>query len=78
MQWPPQSSDLNPIEKLWDEFDRQVRDKCTESEKQLWTMLKTIWGEIKKETLQKLIAKLPRLVQAVISQRGGHIDGKKI
>lgn len=25
MQWPPQSPDLNPIENLWDQIDRDIR-----------------------------------------------------
>jgi hypothetical protein len=27
MTWPPQSSDLNQIEMVWDEFDRRVKEK---------------------------------------------------
>ena len=35
-EWPPQSSDLNPIELLWDELDRQVRDLKPTSLTSLW------------------------------------------
>ena len=32
MDWPPQSPDINPIEILWDEIDRQVRKTQITSE----------------------------------------------
>ena len=28
MHWPPQSPDLYPIEKIWDELDRKIREMC--------------------------------------------------
>lgn len=31
MVWPPQSLNLNPIELLWDELDREVRKTCPTS-----------------------------------------------
>ena len=27
MTWPPQSPDFNPIEMVWDELDRRVKEK---------------------------------------------------
>jgi transposase len=27
MTWPPQSPDLSPIETVWDELDRRVKEK---------------------------------------------------
>jgi len=35
MVWPPQSSDLNPIELLWDELDCRVRKVCFTSQEHL-------------------------------------------
>lgn len=68
MQWPPQSPDFNPIEKLWDEMDRKVKIKCPNSEKQLCTYLESAWNEIQEETLKKIVARLPRIVKSVIAQ----------
>lgn len=36
MFWPPQSPDLNPIELLWDELDRNVRKTCPTLQQDLW------------------------------------------
>lgn len=36
MEWPPQSPDLNPIELLWEELDRRVRDLKPTSLPNLW------------------------------------------
>lgn len=74
MSWPPQSPDLNPIELLWDELDRQVRDLRPTNQKHLWDILKRCWDNLKSETLQKLVERLPRICAAIISAKGGHID----
>jgi len=39
MNWPPQSPDLNPIELLWDELDRNVRKMRPTNQNQLWEFL---------------------------------------
>jgi transposase len=36
MTWPPQSSDLNPIEMVWDELDRRVKEKQPTSAEHMW------------------------------------------
>lgn len=78
MKWPPQSPDLNPIELLWDELDRQVRRSCPTSQKHLWRLLQDQWQKISTSTLEKLVARLPKICQAIMKSKGGHIDESKI
>jgi len=37
------SPDLNPIELLWDQLDRQVRKCCPTSQEDLWRILQQEW-----------------------------------
>jgi len=78
MKWPPQSPDLNPIEKLWDYLDVEVRKTCPQSSTDLFQKLQYAWNNISAETLNKLLERMPRLCKAVISAKGGHIDEKEI
>lgn len=78
MVWPPQSPDLNPIELLWDELDRIIRQSCPSSEKHLWTLLHDAWSHLQSETLTKLVSRMPRLCQAVIKANGGYFDEKTV
>lgn len=78
MKWPPQSPDLNPIELLWDQLDRQIRKSCPKSREDLWKKLLIEWQNITKPTLEKLVARMPRICRAVIKNRGGHFDESKI
>lgn len=78
MVWPPQSPDLNPIELLWDELDRNVRKICPTSSKHLWDIIQSEWNKISGETLSKLLNRMPKLCEAVIKNKGGYIDESKI
>jgi len=78
MVWPPQSPDLNPIELLWDELDRRVRKVCPTSQEHLWEILQKAWTEIPNSVLEKLVERMPRLVQKVLSTKGGWFDEKKV
>jgi hypothetical protein len=42
-QWPPQSTDLNPIEMVWDELDRRVKEKQPTSALHMWELLQDCW-----------------------------------
>ena len=78
MNWPPQSPDLNPIELLWEELDRAVRNNRLKSHAELWNLLQNEWKNIKSTTLDKLILRMPRLCKAVIKNKGGHFDEKLV
>lgn len=78
MSWPPQSPDLNPIEKLWNELDKKVRKSCPTSKLQLWTTLTNEWNSIPIETLHKLIERMSRVVQVVINAKGGFFHETKV
>lgn len=78
MIWPPQSPDINPIELLWDEVDRRVRTKCPTSKTEMWNCLSSEWNNIQPEILENLIARMPRIVKAVIAAKGGFFDERKV
>lgn len=78
MDWPPQSPDINPIELLWDELDRQVREMRPKSQTHLWQCLEQAWYNLEPEKMQKLVERLPRICQAVIKAKGGHFDEKRL
>lgn len=78
MDWPPQSPDLNPIELLWEEMDRQVRRHRPTSKPHLWNILKDCWENLDVEILHKLVRRLPRICSAIIVAKGGHIDEKNL
>lgn len=72
MVWPPQSPDINPIELLWDELDRNVRQHCPTSQKLLWEQLVNAWQTIPAHTLQTLVSRLPNICKKLIQCKGGY------
>ena len=39
MPWPPQSTNLNPIEVVWDELDLRMKEKQPTSAQHMWELL---------------------------------------
>ena len=78
MEWPAQSPDLNPIELLWEQLDRMVRNKCPSSQSNLWEVLQEAWGEISSDYLNKLTARMPKVCKAVIAENGELFDESKV
>lgn len=71
LEWVGQSPDLNPIENLWSDIDRQSRRRKCKTEEELFAYLKKTWEEYPVEKLRALIASMPARCRAVIAARGG-------
>jgi len=74
LPWPAMSPDLSPIEHLWDELGRRVRNSQNPPETlaQLRTALLREWNNIPQDFIRRLIDSMRRRCQAVINARGGH------
>ena len=74
LPWPSLSPDLSPIEHLWDELDRRlrVRNVPPATPDELFAVLQEDWETIPRQTIQHLIASMPRRCRAVIQANGGH------
>ena len=74
LPWPSLSPDLSPIEHLWDELDRslRVRNVPPATPDELFAVLQEDWETIPRQTIQHLIASMPRRCRAVIQTNGGH------
>ena len=70
MDWPAQSTDLNPI-KLWDQIKTMVREQNPTSVKELWTAINSAWEGFPSDGLNNLIVSISRRCAAVVMARGG-------
>ena len=74
LPWPSKSLDLNPIEHLWDQLDKRVRQRKPPPQTldQFRQMLQQEWRTIPRNNVSNLIESMPRRCRAVLAARGGH------
>ena len=74
LDWPPYSSDLSPIEHLWDELGRSARRPWNTPNMlgQLRTALLEEWENMQMRKINTLVDSMQRRIRAVINSRGGH------
>jgi transposase len=74
LPWPSKSPDLNPIEHLWDDLDRRVRQRQPQPQslQQLVNALQDEWNSIPQQAIRILILSMGRRCQAVIHSHSGH------
>jgi hypothetical protein len=59
MELPAQSPDLNPIENLWNEFDRRLKNRVCNTENELFEKLQEGWDDLPQDYLEKLVNSIP-------------------
>ena len=70
MEWPPQSSDHNPIENLWTDVKKAVHSCNPTSNEALWMVVKESWARIPITRCQDLVDSMPRRCAVVIANKG--------
>ncbi|CAI9552555.1 unnamed protein product [Staurois parvus] len=70
MEWPAQSPDLNPIENLWSIAKRKMRDMRPNNAEELKAAIEASWSSITPQQCHRLIASMPRRIEAVIAAKG--------
>jgi transposase len=76
LPWPSSSPDLNIIENVWWEIEKQLYagDKTTGSytTESLWNAVETIFYNLDQNYIIKLYESLPSRIEAIIEAKGGH------
>ncbi len=71
LDWPANSPDLNPIKNLWGIVKRKMRDTRANNSDDLKAAIKATRASITPEQCHRLIASMPRRIDAVIYAKGG-------
>lgn len=71
--WPPKGADMNPIENVWGEMERRLRERVPADTNHLWEMIQTTFREIVSDPdyLNRLIGSMPNRMQSVVEKQGG-------
>ena len=72
--WPSRSPDMNPIEHIWDDMGRALRDRDVQPTNldELTVALREEWDALPLEKINNLIDSMPRRIAALLRARGGH------
>ena len=67
--WPPKGPDMNPVENVWAELVRRIRNDPTNRE-QLWENVHAAFNQLDETYFNNLIISMPRRMRKVIEAEG--------
>ena len=70
--WPAQSPDLNPIEKVCKIIKDRIDFTNITSQQDLFERIKKEWSILTIKEIRNLISSLPRRIDAVVQQKGNN------
>ena len=70
LDWPANSPDLNLIENLWGIARRKMRDMRPNNAGELKAAIEASWSSITPQQCHRLIASMPRRIDAAIHAKG--------
>ncbi len=71
LDWPANLPDLNPIENIWGIIKKKTRDTRSNIADDLKATIQATWACVTPEQCHRLIASMPRRIDAVIHAKGG-------
>ncbi len=71
LDWPANLPDLNPIENIWGIIKKKMRDTRSNIADDLKATIQATWACVTPEQCHRLIASMPRRIDAVIHAKGG-------
>ncbi len=74
LPWPARSSDLSPIEHIWNIVDGKLAAEHISNMLELETAVVKAWNAIEPSTCSNLIESMPKRINLCISARGGHFN----
>ena len=75
-EWPANSPDLNPIEKLWNILQDRVIEEQAETVDELKAAVIKAWWDIPQSTIQHLISAVPNKILKCIEKEGGRTNAR--
>jgi len=67
---PPQSPDLNPIEHVWNQLEKNIRGREIRKKTDLKAALQEEWNKMDPSYLEALVSSMPRRLNEVIKMKG--------
>lgn len=76
MKWPPNSTDLNPIENFWGILKTKLYEggKKYKSKNELWTAIFSICSNMEKNLIKKLTSITKKRIFDLILNKGSYVD----